>query len=233
MGRSVLVCAVLVFALSLISCGGGDEDERAREESRYFGAGIDGYLPGESLQDWVDHAVQVSVVTVISEQQLTTLPTPEGSDQPSSVGRHVTLRIEQTIWQGKADVYPPTEVTIGTWGWTLDDGELRPAGRGRYEVGHTYLVPFVRTQDGWTPLVLSSIPVSGGSVESGFPAAREAYADLDGLAIADVAEQLAALKPDPLLASLVGVPAEERWAAIAQAREQATATAQAGRIPTP
>jgi hypothetical protein len=227
----VLLVTFAAAAMAGLACN-DDDAQPVRNED--FGAAIDGYLPTESLQDWVDHAAEVAIVVVVSERALDPQPTPHGSDQPAHVGRRITLRVERTIWQSPDAEKPPREFETGDWGWRLEDGELRPTNRARLEVDRSYLVPIVRFRSAWRSMALTAIPVSDGHVETGFPLARPWMTELYGVSIDAIEALLAELEPDPFVVRFVDVPAEDRMGAMWTAIPSFTATAAAdGKTPIP
>jgi hypothetical protein len=174
------------------------------------------------LTDWVSYADQVSVFTVVSEEDL-----PESSDPNVNggyFGRAVTLRIEKTIW--RRDGAPSADETIRviTWGWSENDsGERRPtvaSGGPRLEVGARYVAPLVRApRDGadWTPLSHgATLPLEGNAIttEGVYGNPSQIARRMRGQAVDKLAAVLARTTPDPLAVKYRHLPPEQRWHAV-------------------
>jgi hypothetical protein len=207
MSRSRLLPAALAVAALAIVLGGIVAWALLRDDSSGPSVatveGASDRWPSESLGDWVSHADQVSVVSVVGEE-----PIPPARD--GYLARAVTLGIEETIWN-RPDAPAATEsVRVITYGWAVDDGSRRLAaawGGPRLELDGRYLVALVcAPRDGalWTPLAEeATLPLDGetvttsGIVGSPSPVAEE----LAGKSVDEVAEALAQTRPDTSAAS--------------------------------
>ena len=157
---AVLCTVPVAFATG---CGGSSSS------SLVVGHGS-GRFPSEALTDWVSYADQLSVVTVLAEEQL---PADNGTLERGEgyLGRAVTLRVGRTLWRRPGAPEAPGTIRVITYGWVLEDGvrhEFAGWGGPRLEVGARYLAPLVRApRDGaeWTPLsVESTLPLDGGTI---------------------------------------------------------------------
>lgn len=232
--RAVAVVAglalVLVAATGVVTGGllGGDEESAP---VAIVGAGGSEAWPSDTLRDWVSYADQLSVVSVAGERAV---PPPRGADPATDadyVAREVTLQVERTPWT-RAQAPATTEegtVSVVALGWVdQGDGERIPfriRGGNRLEVGERYLLPLVKTADGWS--LFSSRAVldldgdqATGKVDVGEPSA--AVAQLAGASIDRAGEIVEATEPDPLAAKHAELLPAERWQAADAERESAT-----------
>ena len=133
------------------------------EDKVIIGQG-DGFLPGETLTDWVSYANQVSEVTVTSEQEM---PPPKDvlDRQRGYIARRVTLRIDNNIWVNPNSVTAQGEISFFASGWLLKgDKRYRFAlvNSPRLEVGGHYILPLTQVPDAdgnltWAPLTTGSV----------------------------------------------------------------------------
>ena len=154
-----IVTTVLVFSLFgifALSCS-SDSDEST--PAIVYGIDDDA-LPSSSLVDWVSYASQVSVVTVVSEEEL---PVPEGlsGDRGGGyVGRKVNLRIDKTLWSPPGTAPQTGTISSVVNGWIRKNGVTVPygsLGAERLEVGKTYIIPLVQYESGWGRLSASTV----------------------------------------------------------------------------
>lgn len=137
---------------------------------------VDWVKPAVEVSDWVTHADQVAVFTVLSDA--TPKPTPaenraDGYDGAEFHTRSVRLRIDRTLWHRSGAPAAEGEIEI------TSDGILRypardPGKLGRQIVlgtvwivpGHTYLAPLRHTDKGWRRMNLLAIPVVNGTTDA-------------------------------------------------------------------
>lgn len=136
------------------------------------GAGASSRFPSETFTDWVSYSDQVSVFSVVREEEIRPPAVDlkrDLAEGTSYLGRLVTLRIGRTIWRREGAPSTGATIRVITWGWALNEnGERRPAapwGGPRLEIGTRYVAPLVRApRDGvaWTPLADdATLPLDG------------------------------------------------------------------------
>jgi hypothetical protein len=149
----VLVCALPVVLLTVDS--GNDEPPPL-----VLGHGTDRFLD-ESFTDWVSFADQLSVVTVVAEQEQPREPGVIAHGE-GYISRIVTLRVERTLWNRRGAPSVAGTFDVITDGWVVAEGvsyAFALEGGPRLEVGGRYVTPLVRApRDGveWTPLSAGS-----------------------------------------------------------------------------
>lgn len=213
---SSIVLAMLVFVgvvTVTVSCS-SDSSESAPDI--IYGED-DPKLPSDSLVDWVSYATQVSVVMVVSEEEL---PVPAGLSGEAGggyVGRSVDLRIDETLW-----AYPGTDPQTGTIslvanGWirkgdvTVPFGSL---GGERLEVGNTYVMPLVEYGGRWGWLSTDTILLVGSDQRAAVNPERNfnlASQQLHGKNFSEVTEALDQTTPDLVAARYAHLAPVERY----------------------
>ena len=116
--------------------------------------------PSASPSDWVSYADHVSLFTVLDERAQ-----PWGEHEKrygeGMVGRDVTVRVDQVLWQSRTAPEIPGEYSAGTVGWALTDGDLSPMGvlgGPRLEVGRRYLGAWIySSRAGWSVLSTAAV----------------------------------------------------------------------------
>lgn len=208
-----LALMIPVVALVAAGCAGPDDP------NTIVGHGVDRF-PSESLTDWVSYANHVSVFTVVDERQLA-MGEHEEEHGEGMVGRSVTVRIEETLWQHERTQRIDQEFSYATDGWILKEGDTHPfalAGGTRVEVGERYLAAWVHTaEDGWFPLASSTImPVASAGLptRSAHGNTMPANGALVGLSLAQVSTLLDQTSPDPVAAQYADLPPEPRLNAV-------------------
>lgn len=177
-------------------------------------------FPAASFTDWVSYGDQVSVVTVVAEDEV-------GAASDGYLARAVTLRVDETVW--KRDGAPSADGTVRviTYGWSIREGERRPVtawGSARLEVGGRYLAPLVRApREGveWTPLAdEATLPLDGDVITTdGIVGGPSLHAkDLAGKSVDEVAAMLARTPPDPVAEKYAHLDPDERLQAVLRER---------------
>jgi hypothetical protein len=192
--------------------GTGTGREAVHVAGDYFFGAID------ELSDWVAFANQVALVTVVDE---TVLPEPpEAKETGQLLPRVVTLRVDKSLWEPEdpdiVRIGVGEEVAVDVFGWVyVEEGRLPTvaASAVRVEVGGQYLMPLVKFDrkrivdgvtytEGWAPLTAPSVVPAKGSAIAQDDADRHGadaplVVQLRDRDPEDVAEDLAALPPDP------------------------------------
>jgi hypothetical protein len=230
---TLIGAGVLALILLTAGCGGSDEGTASTPVSSLasvsFAAASDSLYPYATLSDWVSYADQVSIVVVVDEGQ-EPVPAEIEVRGVGSVGREVAFLIEETIWSRPGA--PSIEGKVSYWGlgYAMHDGELVPyRGADPIEVGERFLVPLLAiggegSLRGWGPLSPAAAhPVREGGLvvapgDGTAPPNSEASGALVGLTVAEVADVLAATKPDPLAVEFAALPPYDRVLAVEKAR---------------
>jgi hypothetical protein len=221
--RKLLAIAVLgVLSVAALAAYGGSSSSSSR---LVVGEGSGRFL-SERFSDWVSYADQLSIVSVIREEELAadngTFERGEGY-----IGRAATLRVERTLWRRAGAPSAADTIRVITYGWVLQDWKRHSfAGWGgpRLEVGGRYLTPLVRApRDGadWTPLsVESTLPLAGSSITTtgivGLPS--PIAKSMNGKSPEALAQILAHTQPDPIAAKYWNLGPDERVHAVLRAR---------------
>lgn len=172
-------------------------------------------IPHEGFRDWISYSDQVSVVTVVSEGELpvdsAVLERGEGS-----IGRRVTIRIDETIWSVAERPALEGEHEMTTLGWALTKGRKVPF-TGQLQVGARYLLPLA-TIDGQ---LANASGASAIRLEQG-RLAPDVWTDgwtkgLAGQDLGSVAETLRTQQPDPRAAALAHLEGGARARAVKEA----------------
>jgi hypothetical protein len=185
-------------------------------------------FPSETFTDWVSYSDQVSVFSVVSEEEVWPSPQDLKRDLEQGtgyLGRVVTLRIERTIWRREDAPSAEDTIRVFTWGWALnEDGERRastaPWGGPRLEVGARYVAPLVRApRNGvqWTPLSDgATLPLDGDLITTtGIGGNPSPIAErMEGRSVDALAEILAGTPPDPIAAKYFDLGPDARWQAV-------------------
>lgn len=212
-----LLCILPVVAFA--ASGGGSSPRLV------VGEGSDRFLD-ETLTDWVSYADQLSVFTVLAEDEEEP-PAEVLAGGEGYISRTVTLRIEKTLWKRAAAPSADGTVRVITDGWVLENGERHPFaiwGGPRLEVGNTYLAPLVRApRDGaeWTPLsAASTLPLQGNAVTGegivGIPSLIAKA--LNGKSPTGLAVTLERTAPDPVAAKYFDLDPDARVRAVLSER---------------
>jgi hypothetical protein len=186
-----LVAAVVLSAACVTGCG--DEDRGGT--SVIPEASQDYALPGDTVEEWVEHGDQLSVISVTRESKPAVWP--EYRNSGGLVGRNVTAEIERTLWRRDGAPRAGRRLRFDVWGWMYDDDqdpespryELVAEGATRIEPGHRYLAVLKRRRGEWGPLRDSAVmPLApDGRVTSEVYAGRpsEGAAELRGHTLAE------------------------------------------------
>ncbi len=216
---AVVLTALFVATVVVVSAL---RESPGRAPDIIYGIGDDVLLPSSSLTDWVSYASQVSVVTVVGEEELPTHPEIDGERGGGYVGRRVDLHIDETLW-----TYPGSDPETGTIsfvanGWIRKEEAMIPfgtPGAARLEVGNTYVVPLVRYEAGWGWLSAETIlPVDPSPVDSALRVNVDPFRihsptsqRLHGKSFSELTETLDATTPDPVAARFAHLPSVERF----------------------
>ncbi|RMH81115.1 MAG: hypothetical protein D6683_04640 [Actinomyces sp.] len=187
----------------------------------------DDALPSESFQDWVSYADRVVVATVVAERQGSSSPeNPSALDVESVlVGRIVTFRVDRVLWESPTPwaTDPGDTVEVLDWGWIVRRGERIPLGP-RFEVGTTYVVPFVSYDDTpagrppWGPLSHRAVMVVTDdgllAPRPGYEGKNRAVESVVGRSPDQLATTLASTPVDPRVQPLMALSPLERWATV-------------------
>jgi hypothetical protein len=152
------VVAFLLSVACLADCGHAGDGVSVIPE-----ASLDYALPGETLDEWVRHGDQLSVISVTDETRPVTWPAYRNSG--GLVGRELTVRVERTLWRRAGAPRARRVLHFDAWGWMYDDdqdpqssrAELVAEGATRMEVGRRYLAVLVRWRGDWVPLRDSAV----------------------------------------------------------------------------
>ncbi len=218
--------ALVVLAALVTGCGvvGAGDDSADGAGAGVMAASGDDALPSESFQDWVSYADRVVVATVVSERQGDTSPEdPTDLDVESVlVGRIVTFRVDRVLWESPTPwaADPGDTVEVLDWGWIVRRGEWVPMGP-RFEVGTTYVVPFVYYSDTpagrppWGPLSHRAVMVVTDdgllAPRPGFEKQNQAVESVVGHSPDQLGATLAATPVDPRVEPLMALSPLERW----------------------
>jgi hypothetical protein len=218
--RMVIALLCVLSAVSLAACGG------STSSSSLVAGEASGRFLDESYSDWVSFADQLSVFSVVAEEEET--PAPEVVERGEGyISRTVTLRIERTLWRRRGAPAAHGRIRVITAGWILEGGERHPYaiwGGPRLEVGMRYLAPLVRApRDGvdWTPLSDgSTLPLTGNAITVagvvGVPSAIAA--SLNGRSPDEVAAIVDRTPPDPVAEKYADLDPDARVQAVLSER---------------
>lgn len=190
------------------------------------GEGSDRF-PSETLTEWVSFADQISVVSVLSERDISP-PADVLQRGEGYIGRIIAVDVEKTLWRrSEAPAVDATFSTI-TEGWVLEGGTRHPfalAGGPRLEVGGRYLMPLVRApRDGveWSALSAgATIPLDGGTLATTkvFGKPSTIAEALKGQSLDDLALRLASTSPDPVAKAYWDLAPDARVRAVLNAED--------------
>ncbi len=213
-----ILLVFLVLWVTSSACGGGKSPAREAPP----GAGELTYLPHTGLVDWVTYGQQVSVISVLSEEQMP-MDASTREHGEGYVGRTIRFHVDRTIWSAPNAVVATGEVRMLDWGWLLKDGNLFPFTSGRMEVGKRYLAPLATIRGGLAsmavaPIELSGDEISGDAGSDGRWQERWVDEDLAGMEVSTLAETLTTTAIDPIAAPYMNLPALERAEAVREAK---------------
>lgn len=194
-----VLASVLVAVALVAGCGASTQDASPRLEEA-----SGSIIPSASLTDWVGFAHQVSVISVLSERERP-LSQEEVEEGFGTIGRELTVAIEDTVWAHSAQEAVAGELTVRPQnGWIYrrdDDRQSYNAGLW-YEVGERYLVALIHHDGwGWAPLSDESSSFlldDGGRVTANPDSSVNDV--LVGKTASEVRDLLAGESPDPVAA---------------------------------
>lgn len=222
--------AILATGMLFLS-GCGTANSRSADNAAASEVGVarveaDQKLPSSSLRDWASYADQLSVVSVLSEQEI---PPPAVVRETGEgyIGRSITLHIDDTLWRrpGAPNLEGTLQMTVS--GWILRRGQQpvkAVVGKGaRPEPGARYLVPLVRYDAGsWGPLgvglFLPLESANGATIISETPGDTPSVEALEGKSVSAAARAVAETPPDPAAVGYAHLPPEARFQAVARAQ---------------
>lgn len=182
-------------------------------------------FPHSTLTDWVSYADQVSVLTVLEEEEIP--PPPEVIERGEGyIGRRITVRVEETVWARSGAPSVVGEFQTRVLGWTMHDSERRPTVLGgaypRLEVGDRYLSPLVMSDGEWVTLSSEVVLPLAGDVVASFDVMQGTRAlplveEMIGKTVDEVASLVAETSPDPLAVQYAELEPVERVEAVQQA----------------
>jgi hypothetical protein len=217
----------LCVCLLAVGCAGGGDQRRV------IGGQGDFFFPGETLTDWVSYALQVSEVTVLSDEEVP--PSADVLDRKEGyVARRAHLRVDNHLWVN-ADGFAPLEgeTDLLVVGWILKGERLIPfvlANCPRLEVGGHYVMPLTRMPDFpdgspppvWGPLTADSVlAVPGDAVAEADVAAWGNFGvarAFSGRPLDELREALARTPMDPIAAEHRDLLPYDRFKAVQASR---------------
>ena len=218
---------MLAITAIMIGCTNGSSNAEAPVT---FGGGSQ-RLPSKDVQDIVSYADQLSVFSVVSESEIQ--PPEEVFERGEGyIGRKVTIRIEQNLWNRGPIAEAKGDIELTVQGWTLHDNERRLfslAGAPRLEVGKRYVGPLVllsggRFGDGewsvfapWTTLRLEGDRTVRSEVVVGITPEPVAVM-LTGKSLGELAQLFGETQPDPFSLQYAELDPESRYILASQAR---------------
>jgi hypothetical protein len=192
MRRIALLCATAALATVAGAAGAGpDQPENCGPRGDYA-------FPQETLRDWVSFFDQLSVVRAVDERRAGPLRDPDGAGY---VGRHVTVRVERTLWRRAGAERAPRRFELVDFGWWQErDGSLRPVaacGETRLAVGRRYLAIVGRHRTRWFPATTGRLRLRGSLVAGGVDEGRpsEAHDALTGMRVRAAAAIVSVAQP--------------------------------------
>ncbi|PZF82511.1 hypothetical protein [Jiangella anatolica] len=206
-----------VLALVATAAGCGSDPGSSGDAT----ATIDCRLPCETLTDWVSYADHVAYVEVIDERELA-FEQLEGEPEGNGyVPREVSADVGDVLWSRDGAPALPGEVSWGTGGWSVDDGDREPVEFGvPVDVGERYLAVLVLTpeEDGppaWAPIAPHAVlAVGDDDVPEGSGPETPGRAALAGESPDEIAELLAGTAPDPVALRYYDVDPVSRYNAV-------------------
>lgn len=200
--------AVTAIAFAVVACGGGGSPE---DSAAVRASNASSVLPYGTLTDWVSYGQQVSVVTVLSEQEIS--PEAEVLERGEGyIGRSVELAIGETIWTAPGVARIEGTIEVRDWGWTLRDGERIPI-MPRMEPGKQYLAPLAEIEGSLTPMNVIAIELVGGAVPAELPLEYTFAEGLHGATLDGLRAILADTAPDPVVEPYMHLDPVARYAA--------------------
>jgi hypothetical protein len=180
----------------------------------------DFFLPTGTLTDWLSYSDQVSVVSVVNEQEIPASPEVLMKGK-GGIRRLASLHIDETIWKSEGFIPRAGDLSLTVAGWWQKGGTRVPASMGcapRLEVGGRYVMPLVGYRQGWSPLTFGSVlaagddPVATADIKAWGhnPVARS----LAGKTVAEIKVILAETPLDPIAEKYRDLPVEERARAV-------------------
>jgi hypothetical protein len=161
-----------------------------------YGITPDSAFPSETLNDWVTHGDQLSVIRILDETP-PKLPR-EWKNSGGLIGRKVTVRIERTVWHRPHAPRRTGTFRMQAWGWMMEndqhaDSAIHPLivrNAPRLKAGGRYLAVLMHLDGGWTPLNDDAVMTLEGDtvtskVDAGEPTAPAAA--LRGKSVAEAA----------------------------------------------
>ena len=169
-------------------------------------------FPQDTASDVVSYADQVSLVTAISETRVPDVPS-EGDGRLDA--RHVTFRIERTLWHREGAPSLEGTFVTGHGGWVFTSANDGPKVEGKFvpelgalwiEVGSQYVMPLAFNHDEWGSMMplaefafdsdLGVTPQASQMTPPGYELGRE----LSGATLDEVTAVFTAATPDPAAA---------------------------------
>jgi hypothetical protein len=167
---------LVLVAAALAGCG---------DDPAPYGIMPDAKFPSETLNDWVSHGDQLSVIRIVSETP-PKLPR-EWKNSGGLLGRKVTVQIERTVWHRHGAPRRAGTFRMQAWGWMMEndqhaDSPIHPIfvhDAPRLKVGGRYLAVLMRLRKRWTPLNDTAVMTLDGDtvtskVDAGQPTAPAA-----------------------------------------------------------
>jgi hypothetical protein len=212
------LATIAVLGLLAAGCGGDESEYSVMESPDYM-------LLGETLEHWASYGDQLSVIAVTDS----TGERPAERNSGGLIGRHVTVRVERTLWRREGAPKAPATLRISVWGWMQEDDQdpnshrakLVSAGAPRMEAGRRYLAVLVRARGEWFPLTdqavmtLSADDTVTSEVISGDPS--PAASAVRGKTIEQAARVVASTPPHPVAARNAELPPVKRMHAVLDA----------------
>lgn len=191
--RTIALGVLLLLVIAGVACTGSATGDPAQDSGA--GAGVSWRVPSESLSDWTAYAEQISIITILSNEQQPLDASTSGRNE-GSVDGIMTVRVDETLWV-MPGVEPTTrDITFQSFGWALHEGKLTPFNPDA-EVGAQYLVAFGRFEPGLSPIRPPTIRVVGGRLEMGNSSRGFSLAWMEEYAGKTVAEMRAVLEATP------------------------------------
>ena len=228
--RSAITVAAFVAAAGCASPASTELDAVAPPALESIASGHDSSsFPAYTVEDLVtyaDHAVALTVVgsRALEFEQL----------HPSGAGRTnraIELRIDSVLWSSPSASPAPSTLDVVTIGWVRDGrsaGDIKMTmGRPWMQDGHSYFAMLYRiSAAGPVALTLGPtgalLPMDDGIIGQGEylgeqPAPQyTVVTDLAGVTAQRATEILREATPDPRAAPYMGLPADQRFAMVAE-----------------
>ena len=220
MRRTALILGALIGGPALggfTACGNDVADSATPTTESQVPFPSDGGLarwPHETLTDWVSYGDVAVVATVIDAAEIA--PSTEIAKHGGLVGRTITVRRDQVVWQHPAAPDPPETFEFVDYGWIIHDGARTPftdRGTVRLEVGEQYLLLVAQLSDeGWFPVHPSTVlgltsDRTDIAPEGAVPAARA----VGGLSVDAIGSALSTAPPDPVAEANRHLDIQSRW----------------------